>query len=551
MISNRLYLLLLTGACLTLTQPVFSQSISNTDNVITLNNTCLNGGVTNGTYNLDLSYYDLDNLTTVPVQITGVSVTVSGGVMTITAPAGSFPSASTRGWSLPDAWPGHIQLTSGSFVGYMDFFGNPDGTVGFNCIALPVYFTSFTGTLNSSHQVVLSWQTGLESNSTAFEIYRSSTGSNYYKIGQVAATGNSNSNYSFTDVNPDATNYYYLKEIRAGGSLPAIYTSIFVVNCSTCHYTPPTPVACSYSINGPDHICNLETPTAYTLSVSVPNYNTITWSIDQPSVAVLRTFPSFDRGQVTLLKKNGTAGVTLRAVLSGCTNNITRYIAFGTPDPTISTTLSCPTLYAYAGNSPGATNYEWHVVDHTTFTETITNSASSSWSASIGGGHSWNIGFQYTNGCGVSNPAVAYNFVCTGGGGGGHKIKLSPNPSSGVVTVGLAPVDAVAPDGGVIKHTSGDIDPIYLAPANDKTAASTDVRAAQTRTTVNALAPAERSLIYEVKVVDAQGVVRKDFHYSGGIGNVSVDLSGLINGIYTVQVFDNKTWTSSQVVLKK
>jgi len=54
-----------------------------------------------------------------------------------------------------------------------------------------------------------------------------------------------------------------------------------------------------------------------------------------------------------------------------------------------------------------------------------------------------------------------------------------------------------------------------------------------------------------VKVMDAQGVVRKTFSYPGGEDKVSVDLGGLTNGIYTVQVFDKKTWKSSQVVLVK
>ncbi|HVU58166.1 MAG TPA: T9SS type A sorting domain-containing protein [Puia sp.] len=496
-----------------LMQTGFSQAISNTDNVITLNNTCLNGGVSNGTYNLELNYFDLDAFASQTLTINGVSVVVSNGVMTITAPGGSFPSANTRGWSLPDAWPGHIKLTSGSFIGYMEFFGQPDGTVGINCIPLPVYFNSFSGMLSGA-SVVLNWQTGLESGSTAFEIYRSSTGSNYYKIGQVMATGVSNSNYSFTDANPDATNYYYLKELKSG--LPAIFTTIVVVNCPSCHYTPPTPVLCSYTISGPDHICNLESPAVYTLSSSVPNFNTISWSIDQ-SAAVLRTYPAFDRGQVTLLKKNGAAGLTLTATLSGCTNPITKLIAVGTPTPVITATINfCPHLDATMSNAPGATSYEWWLTDENT--DNITDYPGSGISKGflLTSSDVYDVEGAYTNACGTSAQAYAYGYQCGGSfsAASGSLINVSPNPSRGMVNIGFAKNPA--------------------SPASSKVAAAAGQRK-----------------IYQIRVMDAQGVVRKTFSYSGGVENVSVDLSSLNGGIYTIQVFDNKSWKSGQVLLTK
>ncbi|HVU58167.1 MAG TPA: T9SS type A sorting domain-containing protein [Puia sp.] len=516
---TKINLFLLTVLCLALTMPGLSQSMSNTDNVITLNNTCLNAGVSNGTYNLELNYYDTDIFASQTVTINGVSVAVSGGVMTITAPGGSFPSTNIKGWSLPDAWPGHIKLTSGSFIGYMDFFGLPDGTVGFNCIALPVYFNSFTGSLSGS-SVALNWQTGLESNSTAFEIYRSSTGGDYYKIGQVAATGISNSSYGFTDANPDAINYYYLKELRSGG-LPALFTTIVVVHCSSCHYTPPTQVNCNISINGPDHICNLETPTVYTLSSPVPNYSTITWSIDQPSAAVLRTYPAFDRGQVTLLKKNGQAGVTLYATLSGCWNTISKVIALGTPATSISTDLRCPFVDASAGNAPGSISFAWYLYDNNTGSTSNDPDNTSLYTGFLGSGDSYNVGVSYTNGCGTSNIAWAYGLQCDGGGpigGGGidNGFVVSPNPSSGAVTIDLS---------------SSSVKPAIDAKGRTKT-------------------PAGLAGVYRVRVVDALGVVRRLISYHGET-KVTLDLSGLAKGVYTVQVFDNKTWHSSKVILVK
>src|SRR5438132_1331396 len=128
----RLCTALMIFLCLALTLPGFSQSMSNTDNVITLNNTCINFGMTSGTYNLELNYYDLD-YGPKTVTFNGVIVSLSGGVMTITAPSGSFPTPSSNGyWSLPDTYNGRITLTSGSVAGIMFWYQNPDGTVGFN-----------------------------------------------------------------------------------------------------------------------------------------------------------------------------------------------------------------------------------------------------------------------------------------------------------------------------------------------------------------------------------------------------------------------------------
>jgi hypothetical protein len=614
MISIRPFLLVAACIALLMTQPCFAQPLTNTGTTITLTGTCMNGAFTGGTYTLGLAYADPDNgYTTVP-NIPGCNVTSNGTTLTITAAGASFPTPAANGyWQLSDADNGVISLTGGPTGSIVYWYHNPDGSIQFNCVALPIWFTSFIGSY-SGPVVHLTWNTELEQNSTVIEIYRSSTGSNFYKAGQVTAAGNSSIvlPYSFTDNNADAQNYYYLKMLNSQGT-PAIISSIIHVSCPSCHYTPPTPVNCAFTINGPSAICNIETPTAYTLSAAVPNYSSITWSIDNAAYAHLATYPNFDRTQVTLLKKGTGGGVTLRATLSGCSNVITRFVAMGTPAPTISTSLSCPTLSATAGNSPGATDYEWHVVDLTTFTETITHSTSPFKSASIGGGHSWNIGFQYTNGCGVSTPAVQYGFVCTGGGGGGHKIRLSPNPSSGILDIGLAPepdpADVASP---VIKNVRG-ITPGYaVAPVPLMGTAVQDAMDVQAATvgkvdqgkvdqekvgqgnvnqgkvgqgtmnqakvdqakidkgkigqgkvnqgkvyqanvnqgTINQ-GKVNQGKIYQVRVVDGTGQVRKSFSYPGGVEHVTVNLSGLNGGIYTVQVFDDKTWTSSQVVLTK
>ena len=508
--------LLLTIFSLALTLPGFSQSMSNTDNVVTLTNTCLNAGVHDGTYDLWLSYFNLDTYTTDTMTISGVTVAISGGVMTITRPSGSFPSVATNGyWSLPDGYPGIIKLTSGTVSNTLLWYQNPDGTIGFNCSALPIDYNTFYGTLSGSH-VVLHWQTAQEQNSTYIEVYRQSSAGTSYKIGQVTAAGNSSIpvDYSFTDANPCPTNTYYLKMLNSQGT-PPITSGPASVSCAGCTCTLPSPVFCNFTINGPDQICSVETRGLYNLSSAVPDYSTIAWSIDQPSEAALFTYPDFDRTRVSLLKKNTTGGVTLTATLSGCTNTISKFIALGTPDPYINAYTDCPFLHADALNAPGATNFEWHWVDVNTGAAHVVNTPSSSWSVNIINAHTFNIWFLYTNGCGTSNVAEADGISCpfTTDPGPQAMSLVSPNPTTGIARISPA------------KMLSG---------TGDKLAGS-----------------AVTSKVYQVRVMDVRGVVFKTYNYPGGAENLSLDLSSLNNGIYIIQLFDNKTWRSTKVILAK
>ncbi len=86
--------------------------------------------------------------------------------------------------------------------------------------AIPVTLDNFavqrTGKVN-----VAAWSTSQEINTSHFVIERSTDGRNFTSIGQVAASGNSNTarNYSFTDISPvRGINYYRLKIIDRDNS---------------------------------------------------------------------------------------------------------------------------------------------------------------------------------------------------------------------------------------------------------------------------------------------------------------------------------------------
>jgi len=238
-------------------------------------------------------------------------------------------------------------------------------------------------------------------------------------------------------------------------------------------------------------------------------------------VAALHVYESFDRTKASLLRKSAGGTVVLTATLSGCSNVITRSVAIGLPNPVITGDLVCPYLNVSMSNAPGATNYSWYFID------VATNATESwpSWGANqffvTHDGDEFYVGGLYTNACGTSNEVFAYGFWCDPGGGGGWDppgdgfMAVSPNPSKGIVNIGLAATQASKTNN--LKATVAVVKP----------------------------------KVYQVRIVDVQGIVRKTFTYPGGVERISADLSGLNNGLYIIQVFDNRIWRSSKVVLNK
>ena len=55
--------------------------------------------------------------------------------------------------------------------------------------------------------------------------------------------------------------------------------------------------------------------------------------------------------------------------------------------------------------------------------------------------------------------------------------------------------------------------------------------------------------IYQIKILNQQGNLLKTYSYPSGISTISVDVSSLSNGTYTLQMYDNSNWTSQQIVI--
>jgi hypothetical protein len=99
-------------------------------------------------------------------------------------------------------------------------------------VTLPIKLSSFTGKseLNGAQ---LSWTTSSEKNNNHFEVLRSTDGTQFSKIGQVAGSGNSDAalNYSFLDRNAViGANYYKLNQVDNNGTSEEFGPVVVTVN---------------------------------------------------------------------------------------------------------------------------------------------------------------------------------------------------------------------------------------------------------------------------------------------------------------------------------
>ena len=85
-------------------------------------------------------------------------------------------------------------------------------------VPIPVSVISFTGKGNGNSNI-LSWSVANEQNITHYELQRSTDGINYFAVGNINATGNSNYNYTDNVTGINASIYYYrLKSVDADGN---------------------------------------------------------------------------------------------------------------------------------------------------------------------------------------------------------------------------------------------------------------------------------------------------------------------------------------------
>ena len=97
-------------------------------------------------------------------------------------------------------------------------------------VALPVTFIGFTAQPRGS-EVLLQWQTAMESNNDHFEVQRSANAVAFVFLTDVAGRGNSTIRQDYATVDPSpypGLNYYRLKQVNQDGN--SQYSKIVTVN---------------------------------------------------------------------------------------------------------------------------------------------------------------------------------------------------------------------------------------------------------------------------------------------------------------------------------
>jgi hypothetical protein len=60
-----------------------------------------------------------------------------------------------------------------------------------------------------------------------------------------------------------------------------------------------------------------------------------------------------------------------------------------------------------------------------------------------------------------------------------------------------------------------------------------------------------QNLIHAIKVTDRSGTRSESFEYKGGINLTTISLKDCQPGLYILSVFDGKTWSSKQLLIRK
>ncbi len=260
----------------------------------------------------------------------------------------------------------------------------------------------------------------------------------------------------------------------------------------------------SITISGTPGLC---TPSTYTVS-GFTGTATYVWS-SQP-LGIVSITPTGNGSQATISKlQNGNVTIFV-TIFSSCVGNLTASLPIVVGAPVITSISSTMT------GSCNGTYQDWslNAVANTSVTSwlwTVDNPANNNWviyspnspNTIVGVTGGGGISISATNSCGTGKGGVTIWSNC-------HfsLITASPNPTTDNVSIALA-------------------QPTDIAASNKK-----------------------KAMIYQIKVIDQVGNVKKQYKYSG-VSNTVISLKGLTDGMYTIQAFDGTTWSSTKVIKEK
>lgn len=291
----------------------------------------------------------------------------------------------------------------------------------------------------------------------------------------------------------------------SGQNYPAINSSIVSVSKP------------SLSISGSDVICGYSATTYNIVGGTIPCSSPVIWTVSPQSV-VQPTSSSLN-GQI-FLTRTGTGTVILTASTSACGIALTKTIqvgAAGTPVTINKQDQPCQsgqyyqTFYLSANNTTSYSTWNWYVESSTYGTiYNIYSPNSTTTLVNVLG--SAVIKLSYKDGCG--NTQTTSPVTLTSACNGSYSIIVSPNPSTGDVSV-------TASEGSASKTITG-----------AKTVVSPK--------------------IYRIEIVTKLGNVVKRFSYPKGIKAVNLDLHSLTPDVYLLRTYDkNNMQNQQQFVIAK
>ena len=188
---------------------------------------------------------------------------------------------------------------------------------------------------------------------------------------------------------------------------------------------------------------------------------------------------------------NTTLNITSINITSSCTPPSTPGISINGIEP-----LNHGTQMDVSVSTSAPAPYLWYVNGSLVYTAYST-------SATINGGNNCNqtntLTVQVSNGCGSNSTSTTYSRPCSSFA---SALAVSPNPAARAVTVSVI-----------------------------------DNKEKQTNDN-----------IYQVRIIDKLGIVRKIVRSPGGVKTMQVDIGSLSNDVYIVQVYDNGGWTSKRIM---
>lgn len=216
-------------------------------------------------------------------------------------------------------------------------------------------------------------------------------------------------------------------------------------------------------------------------------------------------------GNSTTITRLANGPITLSASIPNSCFTLSKSISMGGPpininyniSPTCSGTYQ--TWFLSATPSTNGTNWSWSVGSVNPGSNIIVyNPTSATTQVGVSGGGSVRV--NYNDLCGVAqlNGITVYS-TC-------HAFAvIAPNPATDNVTVSTTSTSQLQSGAGKITELPWKI--------------------------------------YQIKVLNKQVNLLKTYSYPSGVSNINIDVSGLLNGTYTLQTYDNSNWTSQQMVI--